>query len=63
MVEGLLRESVRLALELPMSDLEDAMQVAAAERFGAQIIAARNLKDYGGSPIRALKPAEIPGMS
>ncbi len=51
--------SMRLALETGMKDLEDAMQVAAAESFGAQIIATRNVRDYSKSPIKALKPEDI----
>lgn len=50
------------ALQLEMGDLEDAMQVAAAERFNAQLIATRNLKHFRKSPIRALSPAEILGI-
>ncbi len=52
-------ESMRLALEIGMTDLEDAMQVAAAEKFDAQIIATRNIKDYAKSPIKAMTPSNI----
>ena len=51
--------SLEFALSLKMTDFEDAMQVAAAERFGAQVIATRNLKHYKQSPIRAITPAEL----
>jgi len=47
------------ALSLKMADFEDALQVAAAEQFGAQVIATRNLKDYARSPIRAIKPGDL----
>jgi hypothetical protein len=40
-------------------DFEDAMQVAAAERFGAQVVATRNLKHYKQSPIRAIVPTDL----
>lgn len=58
-VPGTDADSMRFALELSMKDLEDAMQVAAAELFGAQIIATRNLKDYSKSPIKAMAPRTI----
>ena len=50
---------MRSALLLKMKNFEDAMQVAAAERFGAQIIVTRNTKDYANSPIKALRPADL----
>lgn len=58
-IPGTDTESMRFALELPMNDLEDAMQVAAAERFGAQVIATRNTKDFKKSPIKAMTPAKL----
>lgn len=51
-------ESVRYAASLPMDDFEDALQVAAAEACGARHIVTRNLRDYEGSPIRAVSPRE-----
>lgn len=51
--------ALNFALQLPMSDFEDAMQVAAARAFGAQVIATRNGKHYRKSPIRALSPREV----
>ena len=47
------------ALELPLADLEDAMQVAAAGSFGAQVIVTRNLRDFRDSPIQALSPPDV----
>lgn len=44
------------ALGLPMKDLEDAMQVAAALSFGARHLVTRNLPDYRRSPVPALAP-------
>jgi hypothetical protein len=44
------------ALELPMNDLEDAMQASAALAWGADFIITRNLADYRKSPV----PAAIP---
>ena len=47
----------RRALSLPMRDLEDAFQVAAALAWQADAIVTRNLADYRRSPVRALSPA------
>ena len=44
---------IRYALQLPMPDFEDAMQVAAARASGARLIV-RNMKDYERSPIPAV---------
>ncbi len=51
-------EAVRYAAALPMTDFEDALQVAAARACGAQRIVTRNVKDYERSPIRAISPQE-----
>lgn len=52
-------ESLRYAASLPLPDLEDAMQVAAARACGAQYIATRNVKDFRKSPVPARTPAEL----
>lgn len=49
----------RFGADLPLRDLEDAMQVAAARACGARVIATRNVRDYRGSPIPARTPAEL----
>ena len=49
-------DSVRYAARLPMRDFEDALQVAAAVACGASVIATRNVRDYGRSPVRAMTP-------
>ena len=51
-------EALRYALSLPMTDFEDAMQVAAARACGASYIVTRNIRDYRRSPIPAITPAE-----
>lgn len=51
-------EAVRYAAALPMSDFEDALQVAAARACGAGYIVTRNVKDYVRSPIPAITPQE-----
>ena len=54
-------ESVRYAAGLPMTDFEDALQVAAARACGAGHIVTRNLADYAQSPIHAVSPLEALG--
>ena len=49
-------ESVRYAARLPMSDFEDALQVAAARVCRARFIVTRNISDYRQSPIPAIAP-------
>lgn len=49
----------RFGAGLPLRDLEDAMQVAAARACGARFIATRNVKDYRGSPVPARTPSEL----
>ena len=51
-------ESVRYAARLPMSDFEDAMQVAAARACRARFIITRNIRHYRQSPIPAITPAQ-----
>ena len=51
-------EGIRYAAGLPMSDFEDAMQVAAARACGARYIVTRNTRDYGQSPIPAVNPQQ-----
>lgn len=52
-------DDLRFALALPLADLEDAMQVAAARACGAQYIATRNVKDFQASPVPARTPAQL----
>lgn len=52
-------ESLLYAAQLEMSDLEDAMQVAAATACEADVIVTRNLRDYRKSPIRAAEPRDV----
>lgn len=47
------------ALKLGFKDLEDAMQTAVALRFGAQVIATRNTRNYRKSPISVKTPKEL----
>ncbi|MBI4419820.1 MAG: PIN domain-containing protein [Gemmatimonadetes bacterium] len=52
-------DSLRRAARLKMKDFEDAMQVAAAEACGAEVIATRNVRDYTKAPIRAAAPKAL----
>jgi predicted nucleic acid-binding protein len=49
----------RQAIGLPMIDLEDALQAAAAFTFDATFIVTRNVKDYRRSPIPAVTPTRF----
>ena len=50
--------ALRYALELPMTDFEDAMQAAAAWVCGADFIVTRNERHFRQSPILAIAPSE-----
>jgi len=52
-------DSLRRAARLEMKDFEDAMQVAAAESCGADVIATRNVRDYAKSPVSAAAPKAL----
>lgn len=49
----------RRALDLPLSEVEDAFQAAAALAWQADAIVTRNLVDYRRSPIPAVTPAQF----
>ena len=55
-------KEMKHALDLGFSDLEDAMQAAAASLFKAQIIVTRNTKDFRKSPIKAVSPDQAIGL-
>lgn len=50
------RPDALAALELPMRDFEDALQVAAAMACGAQFIITRNERDFKTATVPALSP-------
>ena len=52
-------EQALLAMRLNMKDLEDALQVAAAESWKADFIVTRNLRHYATSPVRAVNPKQF----
>ena len=47
----------RHALTLPLPDLDDAFQAAAALAWQADAIVTRNVSDYHHSPVRAVSPS------
>ena len=52
-------DALRYAATLPMTDFEDALQVAAAHACGVETIVTRNVTDFEGSPIPAMTPADF----
>jgi len=52
-------DALRYALNMRIPDFEDAMQIAAAESCGAEVIVTRNEKHFQRSPIPARTPAEM----
>jgi predicted nucleic acid-binding protein len=50
------RLEVRQALQLPLADFEDALQVAAALSAGSDFIITRNVRHYRRSPLPAVTP-------
>jgi predicted nucleic acid-binding protein len=49
----------QVALELPVPDFEDALQVSAALHAGVDYIITRNENHYRSSPVRSLTPREF----
>ncbi|NIR31527.1 MAG: PIN domain-containing protein [Gammaproteobacteria bacterium] len=52
------RTELLRARSLGWSDFEDAVVAAAAESLGSDAIVTRNVRDFSGSPVRALTPEE-----
>lgn len=52
-------EDMAYALDLPVPDLEDAMQAAAAVACRAHYVVTRNTRHFGKSPIPAITPAKF----
>jgi hypothetical protein len=50
---------VQEALQLPFSDFEDAVTVAAARLAGCECIVTRDPKGFRGSPVRCLPPEAV----
>lgn len=47
------------ALDLPTSDFEDAVQIACAEKAGADVIVTRNASDFRGTDLAVRSPSEL----
>jgi hypothetical protein len=47
------------AFQLPIADLEDAMQAVAADACEADCFVTRNKDDFAGSPVPVLTPQEF----
>ncbi len=50
---------LKAALKWGFSDLEDAMEAAAAQSWKASFLITRNVRDFRRSPVPALTPAEF----
>jgi predicted nucleic acid-binding protein len=50
---------IREALQLPISDFEDAVTAAAAQLAGCEFIVTRDPKGFRGSPVRSLTPEAV----
>jgi predicted nucleic acid-binding protein len=51
--------TVQEALQLPLSDFEDAVTAAAARLAGCECIVTRDPKGFRGSPVRSLTPEAV----
>ena len=54
-----LGEDVHVAIASDMSDFEDALVAAIAQRCGVDCSVTRNTRDYRESPVKALTPDEL----
>lgn len=52
-------DDIKKALAMNFTDFEDALQSACAARIKANYIITRNIKDFTGSCVTAIKPAEL----
>ena len=50
---------IEQALNLPYRDFEDAVQMMAAVRAGADYLVTRNIQNYKAGPLPLLQPAEL----
>ena len=53
------QQVVEQALNLPYQDYEDAVQMMAAVRCGADYLVTRNVADFKEGPLPVLRPAEL----
>lgn len=52
-------DDLKKATDLKFKDFEDAVQSVCAARIRADYIVTRNIKDFSGSKVPAVKPAEL----
>jgi hypothetical protein len=50
---------IEQALKLPYRSFEDAVQMMAAVRTGAEYLVTRNVQNYESGPRLAIQPAEL----
>lgn len=50
---------IEQALNLPYADFEEAVQMMAAVRSGADYLVTRNIQDYKAGPLPVIKPVEL----
>jgi predicted nucleic acid-binding protein len=50
---------IEQALNLPYRDFEDAVQMMAAVRSGAEYLVTRNIQDFRAGPLQAIQPVEL----
>ncbi|MFP4437162.1 MAG: type II toxin-antitoxin system VapC family toxin [Chloroflexaceae bacterium] len=50
---------LQAAHALPLTDYEDAVQIAAARAAGLDALITRNLGDYVGAPLQVFSPADL----
>ncbi len=53
------RTTLEMATTFPGSDFEDNLQIACAVEARLDAIVTRNPKDFAGSPVQILTPAEL----
>ena len=58
-VENVSQATIEQALALPMSDFEDAVQLATALQARVDYLVTRNIKDYPETTVPVLQPAEL----
>ncbi len=58
-VADLKEDDLKKATLLPLKDYEDALQSVTAKRIRAEFIVTRNIKDFVGSKVPAIKPEEL----
>jgi predicted nucleic acid-binding protein len=50
---------LRGALAVPIADIEDALQVWCAKKAGAEVLITNNIKDFRGTDITVVTPADF----